>query len=503
MNLTACRIAGLALVVSLSASAGFAATYCVATNGNDSDNTGTDWDSPLLTISNALAKADVETILVSNGTYALEREIAVTKAVTIRGVNGPETVIVDAAQNGRCMAVSAAARLANLTLANGRLTNNALGGGLYLNHAGAWVTHCIIRDNLVTNSGAARADGGGVYITAAGGTLSNCTIIGNRTAHNVADGKNDGGGVCLLNGQVIDCLIVSNAIQNWNSGGWAKGGGLCVNGHAVARGCMISNNWSSNIGGGSSGSLIDCVVADNIAANNCGGASLAAGQILVGCTIINNAGGANSYGGGVYVSTEAIGLSNCVVKGNRAYYYAGIGAAGVTGIWNTLICQNVSTGDWNYGSGINIGGSVRLTRLVNCTITSNYPGHGLCINDAAYPFSVTNCIIAGNGKTGTSNIKFFGTTYTTGMFHYCCCPTTVLPADQGNITNSPAFADFAAGNYRLAKESPCINAGINQAWMAGATDLDGHPRIYAYRGTNVDMGAYEYYVPRGTLIQAQ
>jgi hypothetical protein len=50
----------------------------------------------------------------------------------------------------------------------------------------------------------------------------------------------------------------------------------------------------------------------------------------------------------------------------------------------------------------------------------------------------------------------------------------------------PLFA--APGDYHLRSDSPCNNAGTNQAWMAGAVDLDGRDRILL--GT-VDIGAYE------------
>ncbi len=32
-------------------------------------------------------------------------------------------------------------------------------------------------------------------------------------------------------------------------------------------------------------------------------------------------------------------------------------------------------------------------------------------------------------------------------------------------------------------------------------DLDGNPRIVAIFGTNVDMGAFEYFVRQGTLFR--
>jgi hypothetical protein len=44
------------------------------------------------------------------------------------------------------------------------------------------------------------------------------------------------------------------------------------------------------------------------------------------------------------------------------------------------------------------------------------------------------------------------------------------------------------GSFRLAPTSPCLNGGTNRAWMAGASDLEGRPRIL---GVNADMGAYE------------
>lgn len=59
------------------------------------------------------------------------------------------------------------------------------------------------------------------------------------------------------------------------------------------------------------------------------------------------------------------------------------------------------------------------------------------------------------------------------------------------------FVDAAAGDYRLADGSPCVNAGLNQPWMAGATDLSGLRRVMA--GV-VDMGAYEWEPPAATLL---
>ena len=48
--------------------------------------------------------------------------------------------------------------------------------------------------------------------------------------------------------------------------------------------------------------------------------------------------------------------------------------------------------------------------------------------------------------------------------------------------------NLAGGNYHLDPNSPCNNAGTNQAWMTNSVDLNSHIRI---RYGTVDIGAYE------------
>ena len=59
---------------------------------------------------------------------------------------------------------------------------------------------------------------------------------------------------------------------------------------------------------------------------------------------------------------------------------------------------------------------------------------------------------------------------------------------NGNLDATPRFVNSGMGNYHLAHDSPCINAGS----VAGApiTDIEGNPRPSPV-GTNPDIGAFE------------
>jgi hypothetical protein len=87
-----------------------------------------------------------------------------------------------------------------------------------------------------------------------------------------------------------------------------------------------------------------------------------------------------------------------------------------------------------------------------------------------------------------------------------CCAYGNTVADFNNIadgciTNSiaadPLFVNAAQGIYRLTSASPCVDAGTNQAWMVGTTDMGGaNARIVKHV---VDIGPYELFT-QGLVI---
>ncbi len=206
------------------------------------------------------------------------------------------------------------------------------------------------------------------------------------------------------------------------------------------------------------------------------------GAVLAGLTLTN--GGTQSAGdsamqqsgGGVWAESASAVVSNCVLAGNSASIYGGGAYGGL--LINCRLTGNSSagTGRWTAPS----GGGAYFCTLNNCTLAGNSAtsgGGGACYSD------LNNCI-------AYFNLGGMGPNYLYGSFNYCC--TTPLPSGDGNFTNEPLFFDTNNwGNLRLQSTSPCINAGLN-AYVAGATDLDGRARIV---GGTVDTGAYEFQGP--------
>ena len=426
-------------------------------------------------------------VLVSNGTYAtggrvvygaLTNRVVITKPVTVRSVHGPVTTIIQGAGPAgdsavRCAYVGANAVLEGFTLISGTTRSSGdysreqSGGGVWCESSGV-LSNCVLTANSAFF-------GGGVY----GGALYNCTLTGN-SASNVGGGTSYGMLYnCILTGNsasyqgggvsystLYNCTLTSNSASH--------GGGVY---HSTLYNCTLVGNSAYAGGGVSGGALYNCMLTGNSASDYGGGAAY--GGMLYNCMLTSNS---SSSGGGVYGGT----LYNCTFTGNSAYdgggayygtfhnctftgnlAYVGGGGAYYGTLYNCALIGNLA----DYG-----GGAYGDT-LYNCTLSGNSADYG----GGAYYGILYNCIVYHNTALSYSNC--LGSTLT-----YSC--TTPDPGGIGNITNDPRFVNAGAGDYHLQATSPCIDAGTNQAWMIGATDLDGNPRLDA--SGRVDMGAYEY-----------
>lgn len=175
------------------------------------------------------------------------------------------------------------------------------------------------------------------------------------------------------------------------------------------------------------------------------------GFAFVNGFVMQDAGG---LGGGDY---HACVVSNC---------QAAAGGGAVSAFLDSCLIVGNSAAEY--------GGGAYDCYLVNCTVTGNtseYHAGGLCLDRSGAAF---NCIFAGNVSSSG---------YTYGHDLYDAGARTVKCFTGGD----PRFVDAASGDYRLASDSPCLDAGYD-AFVTADSDLDGAPRR---AGAAVDLGCHE------------
>ncbi len=322
--------------------------------------------------------------------------------------------------------------------------------------------HALVESLCVSN--AAFADkGGGIYLQA--GTVRNCRVTHCRTT---GQGGN-GGGVRLEGGTLSGCEIDHCYFANL----YSYGNGLSISG-GVATNCDIH----ANNGGYSHSSYASA-----------GGVHMTGGR-LVDSRIHNNF--KLSIAG---LKMEGGTVENCQIcnNGGTAYGCAGVHMSGGI-LRNSLIAGNFSS---NTLAGVFIS-QTDTTKAANefCTITRNV---ALADTKGTSGFSMANGTAVGNiiwgngsGDTPAGGCLVQGGTFNTNL------TDVAVSIGTGNIVGEPGFRNFAEGNYRLRRGSPCTDAGPALPWMATARDLDGEPRLY--HGHAPDLGCYECAIPASTLL---
>jgi hypothetical protein len=501
-----------------------AATLYVSTNSPSPTPPYTDWSTAAWTIQPAInAAANGDTVLVNDGIYdtggvvvsgTLSNRVALTNAVTVRSVNGPQVTRIQGSgpigdSAVRCAYVGSDCVLVGFTLTNGATlaTGNVdtqQGGGGVFCEGGGVVSNCWIFGN------SANKLGGGADVS---GTLNNCLLAGNTANHS-------GGGAFggdLNNGVLNNCTLSGN---NAPEGGGARGAWLnnCLisNNSAGAHGggaylctltdCTLSGNSGLFSGGGAYVSrLKSCTLSGNTAAySGVSGGGGARGCILDDCTLSGNT--AYHSGGGAFDCT----LTNCTLSGNTANYDGG-GTAGGT-LDNCTLSGNVTLGPGGgaYASTLKDctlsdntaanGGGATYSTLNNCRLSGNFASNNgggangstlkncvLSNNNAirgggVYGGSLNNCTLVGNSAsrqgggvnqgTLTNCVVYYnssldGPNYVGSTMAYCC--TTPYPGGVGNTTKAPRLVSAS----HIAADSPCVGAGI--AAYASGVDVDGEP----------------------------
>ena len=395
------------------------------------------------------AAEDYDVVLVDDGIYTGDgnRDLQLTgKSITIRGENGPQNTIIDC--NG---------------------TENDP-------HRGFNFTN-----NTNTNA---------IF---AGFTIKNGFVLVN----------NDGAGIDCKNNlsstlTISECNITENTVLAGRGG---YGGGISViDGIYFINNCHISNNFSSNGGGISSGYWCwpyEICNATNLTINNCSisnNSAVSGGGIFCGASnvkIKNTAVTSNSadyFGGGLYCyGKTTTTITNCNISANSSAYHGGgcFNEGNTTKIKNSVISNNSAADDG--GGCLNVGTLI----VKNCTFTGNAALNGYALatgyNKKYYQsvlLNIRNSILWDGGNEIYDNSSSTGS-----LEHEIVASYSNIRGGwpgTGNIDIDPLFI----WQERLQKNSPCVNTGDpNYILGPNETDLDGNLRIIDGR---IDMGAYEY-----------
>ena len=340
-------------------------------------------------------------------------------------------------------------------------TTSGSGGGLYFDGPG----HLILVGALTLAGNYALADGGGVYQS--GGEL---IVMGltpglkpQITGNTAANGS--GGGLYLVDVNSVpgnDGAQAGNLLVSGNQAD-VDGGGLYVGGGTYLRlfNALIHANLAGQAGGGLA--VDGATVEMGAYAEGCQNVTLAPNHYC--SELRNNAatieGGAVSLAGTLVVSHTAV-ISNSAGLGGGVY-------SGSNGDHLELVDTLFTA---NTGKALYVAADGEL-ELIQSTFAGN--DWAIDINDNGATAELQNNLIWGNG---------FGV-------ETAVVPTVGCSFSQngvGGTIKDPLFQTTGRGAYRLAANSPAVDACL----IGTAVDLDGLARP---QGVMADMGAFEGGVP--------
>ena len=174
-------------------------------------------------------------------------------------------------------------------------------------------------------------------------------------------------------------------------------------------------------------------------------------------------------------------MTHCIVTGNVSTCKTGSNSPGALtlGVYvgngrleNSLIADNVDSGDRKALPGYPVGVYVVGGKAVNCTIVRNSGTDGGGLRVAAEGRAV-NCVSAGNVGGTYGNVR-------TGTDAYC-------DACQLDGEFAELFKDAAANDWRPVFNGPLYKKGTRKDINVPATDLAGRRRLY---GLRIDIGAF-------------
>lgn len=238
----------------------FATTAFVVPEGTTSIPTPpyADWGTAAACINDAVNYAlsddgaDIDEIVLADGTHHTAGQMTIARALTIRGQGGRERVIVDA--EGKCCQFVLNHAQAKLTgLAIQGVDNKSDNGGASMEGGGVSIKKGIVEDCILRNNKLSCSSwGGGAYLGSTEAVLSRC-IVTNNVRYNATT---TGGGVYADKGLIANCYIANNIANHGSAARITSIDVRLVN--CFIRGMITKKN--SDATHGLSGTFVNCVV---------------------------------------------------------------------------------------------------------------------------------------------------------------------------------------------------------------------------------------------------
>jgi predicted outer membrane repeat protein len=426
-----------------------------------------------------LAANDGDVVAVARGTYTrddgdgMRRDKNIQffgKAITVKGVDGPENTIIDCNGIGRAFLFDfgegPASVVQGFTIMGGNAQTSSSygtrgGGGILITDGSSpTISDCIFKNNFA--SAQTGYGGGAILIYQSNADIRNCRFLGNAT-----DGEGAGGGaISVFGGRAT----VGNCVFSGNSA-FVGGGILFDSQYSPYSGLEIKNSQfeDNTAGAGGGGIFLD---GDDASVE------------ISGCSFSMNSAGI--HGGGLFVrDSRDLRAFNCVFSDNTAAEWGG--------------------GIYAVKSG---------TSIINSTFVSNKrgaggDGGGIYVSDPLTT-TITNSIFWDNGYWDGGSLitpdDISPPTQTSLNISYCSVSDAAnWPANPVNriINDDPLFVDPDGDDFRLDPASPCIDRGkrIQSLFsdIRGSlrpVDIENMPRDGAGnpvpQDSAFDIGAYEF-----------
>ncbi len=260
-------------------------------------------------IQSGLNNAQVgDSILVSSGVYTENLIWPEITDIVLMSVNGADVTTIDGNNSGSVISFSypnidTTSILQGFTIRNGL---SDLGGGIYISGCSPQIQQNIIEGNSASSAG------GGLYCTNSQTIIDNNFIQYNVTefqSNTTQIDMTNGGGICFTGNSIGQAIISNNTITNNYSTDY--GGGITCTRNALISGNQITSNTSGWFGGGLYHLGSSTVLVDNLISQNSSlwgaGITLQGGYLTItNCEILeNNGDGLHLYYGTLQADTSS------------------------------------------------------------------------------------------------------------------------------------------------------------------------------------------------------